>query len=179
MSGIGGSGFDLVDGHVYSPPRGRFRHRGAVRASDADREAAADELRRHYASGRLDLDELGDRLSGAYAARTHSALDSLFADLPAGPTANLLPADAAQPKPAPRRRPTLVRAFGLWALAVIALALFASNLNALGIALAVLFLAIAFWCLVAWSLSRFLRSHPVLRTVYEATRHWSRHRSRW
>ncbi len=60
-----------------------------VRASDADRERAAGEIREHYAEGRLDQDELAERLDRAYAARTTGELEAVRADLPA------LPATAA------------------------------------------------------------------------------------
>jgi hypothetical protein len=53
-----------------------------TRASDADRERAADALRRHHADGRLSTDELEERTGRAYAATTLGDLDQLFADLP-------------------------------------------------------------------------------------------------
>ena len=53
-----------------------------MRVSDAEREAAAAELREHFASGRLDQDELNDRLAAAFAAKTRGDLDALFTDLP-------------------------------------------------------------------------------------------------
>ena len=53
-----------------------------MRVSDAEREAAAAELREHFASGRLDQEELDERLSAALTARTRGDLDALFADLP-------------------------------------------------------------------------------------------------
>jgi hypothetical protein len=53
----------------------------ALRASDADRERVADVLRDAAGDGRLDLDELDERLQGAYAARTHEELEPLTADL--------------------------------------------------------------------------------------------------
>jgi hypothetical protein len=57
-----------------------------MRVSDAEREAAAAELREHFASGRLDQAELEVRLSAVFAARTRGDLNGLFADLPsAGP----------------------------------------------------------------------------------------------
>jgi len=56
-----------------------------LRASDDDRERVAREIREHYAAGRLDEDELNERLEAAYAARTAGALDALRADLPALP----------------------------------------------------------------------------------------------
>jgi hypothetical protein len=53
-----------------------------TRASDAERERAADALRRHHADGRLSTDELEERTGRAYAATTLGDLDHLFADLP-------------------------------------------------------------------------------------------------
>jgi hypothetical protein len=54
----------------------------ATRASDAERDRAADALRRHHADGRLSTDELEERIGRAYAATTLGDLDQLFADLP-------------------------------------------------------------------------------------------------
>jgi hypothetical protein len=59
--------------------------RPELRASDADRDALAEELRAHAVAGRIDTDELEDRLAGAYAARTLGDLDALRRDLPATP----------------------------------------------------------------------------------------------
>jgi hypothetical protein len=53
-----------------------------MRASDAERDRAADALRQHHADGRLDTDELEERTGRAYAATTLDELDQLFADLP-------------------------------------------------------------------------------------------------
>jgi hypothetical protein len=53
-----------------------------VRASDEDRERVAIEIREHFAAGRLDEDELGERVAAVYAARTTSELKGLRADLP-------------------------------------------------------------------------------------------------
>jgi hypothetical protein len=53
-----------------------------MRVSDAEREATAAELREHYASGRLTLEELNDRLDKAFAAKTRADLDALMRDLP-------------------------------------------------------------------------------------------------
>jgi hypothetical protein len=54
----------------------------ALRASDADRERVAEALRRHHVDGRLDTDELQERLGACYAARTVGELEPLLADLP-------------------------------------------------------------------------------------------------
>jgi hypothetical protein len=56
-----------------------------LRVSDADRERVAAEIREHFAQGRLDSNELSDRLGRAYGARTAGELDSLRADLPQVP----------------------------------------------------------------------------------------------
>jgi hypothetical protein len=53
-----------------------------MRVSDAEREATAAELREHYASGRLTLDELNERVDKALAAKTRGDLDALMRDLP-------------------------------------------------------------------------------------------------
>jgi hypothetical protein len=56
---------------------------GSLRASDADREAAVAELRRHLEDGRLTVDEFSDRVDRAYEARTLGELADLRSDLPA------------------------------------------------------------------------------------------------
>jgi hypothetical protein len=54
----------------------------ALRASDADRDAVADQLRGAHAEGRLTVEELYERLDVALAARTLAELAPLTADLP-------------------------------------------------------------------------------------------------
>ena len=56
-----------------------------MRASEAEREAAVDELRTHAAAGRLDVEELEDRIEAAFAARTREELAELQRDLPRAP----------------------------------------------------------------------------------------------
>jgi hypothetical protein len=55
----------------------------ALRASDSDRESIVSVLREHGATGRLDLDELEQRVGAAYSSRTHGELGALLRDLPA------------------------------------------------------------------------------------------------
>src|SRR5206468_4193993 len=55
---------------------------GGVRASDADRERAVAALKRHYAAGRLETEELERRVTRAYAAGWRGELRSLQRDLP-------------------------------------------------------------------------------------------------
>lgn len=54
----------------------------SVRASDADRDRTAEILREQAGSGRLDADELEERLEAALRAKTFADLDALTADLP-------------------------------------------------------------------------------------------------
>ncbi|MGI8802428.1 MAG: DUF1707 SHOCT-like domain-containing protein [Solirubrobacteraceae bacterium] len=61
------------------------------RASDADREAAAERLRLAMRDGRLTVDELEDRL-GAARTQTRAAPDLLVADLPDAPVPAVSPA---------------------------------------------------------------------------------------
>lgn len=63
------------------------------RVSDAEREATTDQLRTAAEEGRLDVDELDQRVSSALTARTRADLDGLTADLPA-----TAPAPPAKPR---------------------------------------------------------------------------------
>lgn len=71
--------------------------RPALRASDADREAVAARLREASVDGRIDSEELEQRLSEVYAARWVGELDRLVADVvPPPPPA---PPPYAYPRP--------------------------------------------------------------------------------
>jgi uncharacterized protein DUF1707 len=54
-----------------------------LRASDADRQRVADQLKAALDEGRLTLDEYDDRLREVFAARTYADLKPPLADLPA------------------------------------------------------------------------------------------------
>ena len=56
-----------------------------LRAADSDRERAVQLLRRHHDAGRLDHDDLEERVQAAYRSRTYGDLNALFLDLPALP----------------------------------------------------------------------------------------------
>lgn len=73
-----------------------------LRVSHEDREHVAERLRRAAGEGRLELEELEERLERAFAAKTYRDLQPLLADLPGG---SALPATA--PPPA-ERFPTTV-----------------------------------------------------------------------
>jgi hypothetical protein len=57
-----------------------------LRAADADREATSERLRRHHAEGRLDIEELQERIDRCYQAKTIGELEQLVTDLPPEPT---------------------------------------------------------------------------------------------
>jgi DUF1707 SHOCT-like domain len=60
--------------------------RGHMRASHDDRERAIEALKVAFAQGRLDTDELDDRVGRAFASRTYAELAALTADIPASET---------------------------------------------------------------------------------------------
>ena len=64
---------------AFEPPR------ADIRASDAEREATAERLRAAAMEGRLDHDELEERLAAAYGARWSSELARLTADVTVRP----------------------------------------------------------------------------------------------
>ena len=55
---------------------------GLMRVSDADRHKVAEVLRHAAGEGRLDIDELDERLEATFAARTYADLVPITADLP-------------------------------------------------------------------------------------------------
>lgn len=61
-----------------------FGEQGRMRVSDAERDRVAEVLREAVAEGRLGLDELDERLTGVYAARTYADFAPLVVDLPGG-----------------------------------------------------------------------------------------------
>jgi hypothetical protein len=69
----------------------------SLRASDADRDAVAERLRQAAVEGRLDADELEQRLHRALRAKTYGDLDRLLGDLPAKPVKWERPRGAVAP----------------------------------------------------------------------------------
>jgi hypothetical protein len=53
-----------------------------MRISDHERERAVEELRRHCAAGRIDVDDYAARVEEALCAETLADLDRAFRDLP-------------------------------------------------------------------------------------------------
>jgi hypothetical protein len=69
-----------------------------LRASDADRERTADQLRHAAGEGRLTMDELEERLNTVYETRTHRELARLTADV-------IVPGGEQHPAAGSRRMP--------------------------------------------------------------------------
>jgi hypothetical protein len=73
-----------------------------IRIGDADRERVTARLREHYAEGRLDQEELDERISATLNAKTFGELRPIMADLPEpgqfGPATGQF---GAQPGPMP------------------------------------------------------------------------------
>jgi Domain of unknown function (DUF1707) len=74
-----------------------------IRASDQDREDAADLLSEAYAVGRLSREELDERATAVYSATTWGELRDLTADLTPAPARIALPVAAVASRRAPRR----------------------------------------------------------------------------
>ena len=70
-----------------------------LRISDQDRHQVAEVLREAAGEGRIDLDELDERLGATYAARTYADLVPITLDLPAAATTQLPVRPAATPGP--------------------------------------------------------------------------------
>src|SRR3954464_9030325 len=75
--------------------------RTQLRISDEERHQVAELLRTAAGEGRIDLDELDERLEAAYAAKTYADLVPITSDLPAHP-------EQAAPAPAYGSRPSPV-----------------------------------------------------------------------
>jgi Domain of unknown function (DUF1707) len=99
----------------------------AMRASDHDRERAAEVLRHAYAIGCLDLEEFHDRTDAAYSAKTWGELRDLTADLPAWriPGRGEHNADSSTPPARPGPAPQRPFAY-IWVMAVIWIAIAAA-----------------------------------------------------
>jgi DUF1707 SHOCT-like domain/Cell wall-active antibiotics response LiaF, C-terminal len=71
-------------------------HHG-LRISDADRERVAELLRTAAGDGRLDIEELQERLELAYAAKTYGELVPITQDLPVAGAGHLMPEHQSTP----------------------------------------------------------------------------------
>ena len=63
-------------------PAARRQEDDALRASDPERDAVVEQLRDHAAAGRLEADELEERVGAALGARTRGELAAPLSELP-------------------------------------------------------------------------------------------------
>lgn len=71
--------------HWQGGGQGQPGHNPMMRASDTDRERAADVLKAGFAEGRLTKEEYDQRLHRVHRAATYADLQPLIVDLPQGP----------------------------------------------------------------------------------------------
>jgi hypothetical protein len=95
-----------MEGQRRDVPHGALEHSdpARLRISDEDRHAVAEVLRHAAGEGRIDLEELDERLEAAYAAKTYGDLVPITADLPA---AAATPRPVVPPAAAPRPPATI------------------------------------------------------------------------
>ena len=74
--------YRLIPQPAVSAARDHTASGPALRAGDADRDAAAAALGEHFAQGRLTLDELLARLDATFTATTQSEIAETTSDLP-------------------------------------------------------------------------------------------------
>jgi hypothetical protein len=81
-----------------------------IRASDADREAIAEILRHQHAEGRLDSEEIEERIEACYRAKTVGELEQLLEGLPRGTAGErqALPRDGLRRRHSVRLWPILI-----------------------------------------------------------------------
>jgi hypothetical protein len=127
-----------------------------LRASDAERSETAELLRRHHAEGRLDTDELEERIERCYAAKTRGELDALTTDLP-GP-------QRRQPRGShgSRRPPRPLAAF--IAIAAIVAVSVSTDAHMLWL----------IWPLAFFTFARFKRGHGWSRMEHSRAASWRR-----
>ncbi|QDH10751.1 DUF1707 domain-containing protein [Nocardioides dongxiaopingii] len=90
-----------------------------LRISDDERHAVAEQLRQAAGEGRIDLEELDERLAAAYGARTYADLVPLTQDLPSTSTPVVRRASSGSPvaDPGPLRGIAVMSGFerkGVW-----------------------------------------------------------------
>lgn len=96
------------------PPRRRGADPALLRVSHGDRDVVVDHLKTAFSEGRLDKDELDDRLSSALTARTRADLDRLLHDVAAPVRLPVAPVRRPPaPLPAPAQVTSEERAFAM------------------------------------------------------------------
>lgn len=92
-----------MEGQAPQPRRGPLDRPdpASLRISDDDRHQVAEVLRKAAGEGRIDLDELEERLEATYRARTYGELVPITVDLPTSPPARARAAAAQIWEPSP------------------------------------------------------------------------------
>jgi Domain of unknown function (DUF1707) len=147
--------------------------RGRMRASDADRERAVEELKVKFVHGRLSKDELDLRVGLAFVSRTYADLAAILVDSPARPVpAAPRPVSARVRAPAGQAlQPAANRKARSWSFgavamilpAVIAAALLTSNQGLFGVVVASLMAYFLALLMAAAWLPRAPGTHPAGR----------------
>jgi len=117
-----------------------------MRAADADREHVAERLRKATAEGRLQTEELEERLEAVFSARTYGELEVLIRDLPREPASR---SRAHRLLPIP------------WPAAVLALLILMPMLVAVAVAAVVLVASLVAVWVVAAAIVMWLFGHRV------------------
>ena len=89
-----------------------------LRAGDSDRERVADQLRKAHADGRLNSDELAERIGRCLRAQTFGELERLTVDLPRPDRGGSRSLASRRPRPAIRF--VLAAVVLMWALGAVA-----------------------------------------------------------
>ena len=89
-----------MEGHAPEP----YRDASRLRISDEDRHQVAEVLRQAAGEGRIDIEELDERLEATYQAKTYGELVPITVDLPTGAVPGPAPRPTCRPAPpaAPR-----------------------------------------------------------------------------
>ncbi len=103
-----------MEGQPRDPAHAALEHTdpAQLRISDDDRHAVAEVLRKAAGEGRIDLDELDERLEAAYSAKTYGDLVPITADLPAAATPRPVVTPTSRP-PVPAGGPAYPTSFAV------------------------------------------------------------------
>jgi hypothetical protein len=150
-----------------------------IRISDADREGVAARLREHFAQGRLTQDELDERITATFSAKTLGDLRPILADLP--DSAPVMPQARQAPPWAGRGGPVIVhRGPRLFPLAMFALIAALVIPGAGWLFLAFFKLVLLFWlaaCLIGIVAATRVRRH--VRRTWRSGEAGRRHQYQW
>jgi DUF1707 SHOCT-like domain len=143
-----------------------------IRISDADRERLTARLREHFAEGRLNSEELDERISAALAAKTYGDLRRVMADLPdpspVPPQARSAPPWAYRPGFIAWRGPRLLP---------LAIVLLIAAIVIPGVGW--MFVAFVKVVLVLWLVACIAGIFAAFRFRRRVRRHWEANRDQW